>query len=235
MRPSRPRSTSEPPTATVGVLIQARCYREAIVLALGSSPDLIVVDVGDGAGAALERLLYLRPDVVLLDLPPDVALGIVRQLRRGAPQARLVALDQPGDGATAISLFEAGLMGLLLRDANLGDLRVAIAEVQRGEVHCPPRLAAALIRRLQEQVPGVGRLGTLTPRERQVLGLLDLGHSNKEIAALLGIEISTVKTHVHRVLGKTTGLRRRVGPTRGASRATGLTLLRGEHTVQGEG
>jgi two-component system nitrate/nitrite response regulator NarL len=90
------------------------------------------------------------------------------------------------------------------QDASLDDLAGTIRGVLRGELRCPPRIAATLFKRVAAlAAPGRPALATvLTAREREVLAVLDEGLSNKQIAARLCIEIATVKNHVHHILEK---------------------------------
>jgi DNA-binding NarL/FixJ family response regulator len=202
--------TVDPPASkaapTVGLVIVSRHYREALALAL-RSPDLIVTEVGgdDSAGQILDRLLQLKPDVALVDLPPNEATGLIREAYRVAPCIRMIALNQRGDESAAVSLFETGVTGYLHQSSSVDDVRLAIRDALVGELHCPPRVTAALVRRLNE----VGERGgasagctNVSPKEAQVLPLLEQGLTNKEIAQRLGVEESTVKNHVHNILRK---------------------------------
>ena len=116
----------------------------------------------------------------------------------------MIALNQEGDERAAVALFETGVTGYLQRSASIEDARAAIRDALVGELHCPPRIAAALVRRLNEV--GVRRGGagqpTVSPKEAQVLPLLEQGLTNKEIAQRLGVEESTIKNHVHNILRK---------------------------------
>ena len=101
-------------------------------------------------------------------------------------------------------------------DATAQELVATIQGCACGEFHCSPRMAAMLVRRVSALAQGVAedrRDDDLTLRERTIVGLIDNGLSNKEIARRLGIELSTVKNHVHRILEKLHaprgGLRRR--------------------------
>ncbi len=194
---------SKPPT--VGLAILSRHYREALALALKSS-NLIVTDLGDDSvESILERLLHLRPDVALVDLPSSEGIALIRETCRRAPTIRMIALNQGGDERAAVFLFETGVTGYLHQSSSVEDIRLAIRDALVGELHCPPRITAALVRRLNEvgERRGARRGGTkVSPKEAQVLPLLERGLTNKEIAQKLGVEESTVKNHVHNILRK---------------------------------
>jgi two-component system, NarL family, nitrate/nitrite response regulator NarL len=205
-RPPRgagPAASRTPPT--VGLVILSRHYREALARAL-KSRALLVADLGDGTPERiLERLLDLGPEVALIDLPPSEAAMLIRETYRAAPAIRTIALNQGGDERAAVALFETGVTGYIHRSSSIEDVRAAIRDTLVGELHCPPRITAALVRRLNE----VGKqrktraTGTsVSPKEAQVLPLLEQGLTNKEIAQRLSVEESTIKNHVHNILRK---------------------------------
>jgi DNA-binding NarL/FixJ family response regulator len=104
-----------------------------------------------------------------------------------------------------LACAEAGVSAYVPSDASMNDLVAAIENLKRGELHCPPRVAASLFRHvasLANKVRHRSGAAALTRREREVLALIDAGLSNKEIAVRLHIETSTVKNHVHNLLEK---------------------------------
>jgi DNA-binding NarL/FixJ family response regulator len=109
------------------------------------------------------------------------------------------------DEMTIVACAEAGIAGYHLRSESLTDLIALICKIADGEAVCPPRVSAILLRRLSalaaERSPAGEEL-VLTEREIQILSLLELGLSNREIAARLCIAVHTVKNHVHSVLTK---------------------------------
>jgi DNA-binding NarL/FixJ family response regulator len=117
---------------------------------------------------------------------------------------KIVALGVP-DGEDAILSFgEAGIAGCVPPDASIQDLVQAVERAVRGELQITPRIAGAMIRRLAlRAAAGDDSSGnTLTARESEIVRLIDQGLSNKEIAVRLGIEVATVKNHVHNLLEK---------------------------------
>jgi DNA-binding NarL/FixJ family response regulator len=117
----------------------------------------------------------------------------------------VVALSAPESEREGVACAEAGVAGYVARDASIQDLVAAVTSAARGEVVCPPSIAASLMRELARRAAGLPAMGTgarLTPRERQVIELIDRGLSNKEIARTLHIALSTVKNHVHNILEK---------------------------------
>ena len=104
-----------------------------------------------------------------------------------------------------VTCAEAGIAAYVPYEASIADLLATLARVRAGELACPPRIAAGLFRRLavraiEQNVAAVS--AGLTQREEEILALIDQGLSNQEIAGRLEIEVSTVKNHVHHILGK---------------------------------
>jgi two-component system, NarL family, nitrate/nitrite response regulator NarL len=199
--------TPQPRRITVGIVSDLRLYREGLTEALGRMPDLEVAGSAPSKPDAYALVDARGPDVTLLDLSmPDVGEIARGLLERSG--TRIVALTVGyGEGAV-ISWAEAGVSGYVTRDDGLEDLVKTIRSVDRGELHCSPRIAAILLK--QVAAASVGghnaaddpRVAALTKRERQILELLEAGRSNKQIAFELSIEVATVKNHVHGVLEK---------------------------------
>jgi DNA-binding NarL/FixJ family response regulator len=146
------------------------------------------------------------PAVVLLDLAIADGLQQVRRLVERLTHTRTVALAVREVDEEVIRWAEAGVDAVVTREASLEALQNTVECVVEGQSPCSPRVGAALMRRLAElsaSHPTAPRANArLTTRERQVGDLLRNGLTNKEIAATLFIELSTVKHHVHNVLEK---------------------------------
>jgi DNA-binding NarL/FixJ family response regulator len=117
-------------------------------------------------------------------------------------------LDVPECDETVLACIEvAGVMGYMTKNRSLDDLFLTIRSVISGEAMCPPRVANLLFSRVSElsrQVASVSSqsVNGLTRREQAIVSAIEKGLSNKEIAVQLGIEVSTVKNHVHNILDK---------------------------------
>jgi DNA-binding NarL/FixJ family response regulator len=115
----------------------------------------------------------------------------------------MIAVSQSEDEIVACA--EAGAAGFLPRDGGLEELEATVAGAIRGETVCSPQVSAVLLRRLTTLASGrapTEDTAHLTPREREVLMLIERGMTNKQIATNLGIEVRTVKNHVHNLLEK---------------------------------
>jgi len=161
----------------------------------------VVADVADGR-QALDAVAEHDPDVVLMDLVLPVVDGVeaIRRISAERPGVRVIALTSFLDDDKLFPAVRAGAAGYLLKDVEPQELVKAIRAVHAGEALLHPAVAA----RLMEEVAGSGAdaADPLTPREREVVGLIARGQSNKRIALELGIAEKTVKTHVSNILAK---------------------------------
>jgi DNA-binding NarL/FixJ family response regulator len=136
------------------------------------------------------------------------ALSVVKQIAT-LQTSSVVVLGLPEDEEEVLSYAQIGVVGYITRDGSMSDVVAAIQAAARGEAHVSPRIAGSLLRRvaaLSSQMPHRG--ARLTERESQILALMQQCMSNKMISRVLGIELATVKNHVHNILVKL-GLRRR--------------------------
>jgi DNA-binding NarL/FixJ family response regulator len=152
----------------------------------------------------IAELSKLRPDVVLLDGVGEGRAEAIGTIVAAIPEVRVVAFGVSESESEIIACAEAGVAGLVSREASFADLVATIERVASGETLCSPRVATILLRRLATLA--AQRNGKpaahLTTREHEILGLIDEGLSNKQIARRLHIEVPTVKNHVHNILEK---------------------------------
>jgi two-component system, NarL family, nitrate/nitrite response regulator NarL len=196
---------------SVFIASHIRSYRESLGRVLEESSDIVLVGTADTAVNAVEQVRKLTPDVALLDMAMADAFSIARHLRRHGVTSRIVALGMSGSEAEVLNCAEIGISGYVTHEASIADTLSAIEAAARGEVHCSPKIAGSLFRRIAalstERATG-NSPATLTARESQILKLMQQGMSNKMISRSLGIELPTVKNHVHSILAKL-GLHRR--------------------------
>ena len=171
--------------------------------------------------AATANVRTLRPDVVLIDQAMSESLAVIRAIRLISPDTKIVALAVPEMDQHVVACAEAGVAGYVRREAGMPELVETLQSVGRGELLCSPKMAATLLKRVAALAAGGAPIGSeprLTTREIEILGLLEQGFSNKDIARNLGIEIATAKNHVHNILEKL-GVNRR---HQAAARVRGL-------------
>lgn len=145
------------------------------------------------------------PRVAILDVGLDAGRTCALRLRAALPEVRLIALAIDDTDESVVAWAEAGVAGFVTPDTSLEELMGVVECVAEGGTQCSPSATAALLRRLAELAnhrASGPRTFQLTPREREVVALIDRGLSNKQIASELHIELATVKNHVHSVLEK---------------------------------
>ena len=173
----------------------------------------VIGEAADGHEAvALARAL--KPDIVLMDIRMPIFDGIeaTRRLVDEGSEARVVVLTTFGHDDYVLGALRAGASGFLLKEAPPEEILAAIHVVAAGDALISPAVTRSVIEELHRRPPRAeltAKLEHLTPREREVLGLLARGLSNGEIAAELVVGEGTVKTHVAHVLAKL-GVRDRV-------------------------
>jgi two-component system response regulator NreC len=170
---------------------------------LDAEPDIETVGEAPNADRAVFEALEGKPDVVLLDLMMPEKGGIegMPALLQAVPDVRVLVLSMQDDPRYVRAAFEAGASGYVLKEAADTEVVAAIRAVSAGERYVHPALGAKLVaadteeRRRAEQDP-------LSEREREVLRLLALGHTNQEIAAQLFISVRTAETHRAHIMQK---------------------------------
>lgn len=161
----------------------------------------VVGEAADGA-EGVARAEELRPDIVLMDVTMPVLDGVeaLRRLRALDNPARVLIVTSFTERRTVVPALRAGAAGYLYKDVDPDALAGAIRSVHAGHVLLQPEVADVLLS--PESPSGQGRGGSLTEREREVLGLIADGRSNREIARALVLSEKTVKTHVSNILMK---------------------------------
>jgi len=177
-------------------------YRDALARLVESLPDLEVAGLaGDGA-EAVARVEAGDVDVVLMDLNLPSLSGLDATGRIAAlpePPAVLV-VTMVDDDDTVVAAMRAGARGYVLKGASSEEVAAAIRTVMAGGAVFGAGVAARLLAQSRAPEPGDG--AELTAREREVLGLLAQGSTNKQIALALGLSLKTVQNYVSSILGK---------------------------------
>ena len=199
------------------IVTDIRLYRDGLASHLQGQALFEVTGLAASASEGLAVAEQLRPDLLLIDLTIPNCHSAICTLRARAPTTRVVVLALPDDEQQLLAFAEAGVAGFVPREASLAELVLALESVARGELLIPPRAAGVLLRRVATLAAGVPPgtdVPTLTAREAEIARLIDDGRSNKEIARGLGIEVATVKNHVHHILAKLRLTRRGEVPRR---------------------
>jgi two-component system response regulator NreC len=193
--------------------------REGLRALLERQADIEVLAEAGSVAEALE--VDVEPDVVVADLvlPDDRGVDVVRRLKERHPGSAILVLTMV-DNPTDVQLcLAAGARGYVLKETASAELVDAVRRVAGGQDYLQPSLGAALAR--WRDTPGrvhARSVDELTPREREVMRCIALGHTNAEIATMLSVSVRTVENHRASVLRKL-GLRTRAELVRHANEA----------------
>ncbi|MBI2496791.1 MAG: response regulator transcription factor [Opitutae bacterium] len=185
-----------------------RCGFRAVIENEPTGKGLAILgEAGLGPGA-LDVVRHLRPDVVLLDLPPlyGGSLGVCRQLRQLMPETCILVLSSSADHQWVFEAILAGAHGYLSQEIDPPSLIAAIRDGYAGRPVISGSAAAGALRIIREQQTArpkeASRVSLLSPQELKVLTAVAAGHTNKEIAGLMGLSINTVKNYIAHMFEK---------------------------------
>ena len=191
--------------ASILIVDDCTLHREnlaAILVANGTAIPSVAWDLP----SLIRALDDTTPSIVVLNMGTRDSEMLLQAAREISPNVRVIVVGlSEDDESEIVACAEAGVAGYHLRTESLDDLLVLIRRVAAGESLCSPRVSAILLRRLSalaSQHPPAARELVLTAREAQILRMLEMGLSNRDIAARLCIAGHTVKNHVHNVLTK---------------------------------
>jgi two-component system response regulator DevR len=184
--------------------------RRGIADVLEEQPGIVVVGEAATAGEALRRIPAARPHVAVLDarLPDGSGIDVCRDIRSSAPEVRCLILTSYDDNDALFAAVMAGAAGYLLKEVRGTSLIDAVRQVAAGKSLLDPAVTGRLLTRLREGAPQDARLASLTDREREILGLITDGMTNKQIGERLFLAEKTVKNYVSGLLAKL-GMQRR--------------------------
>ncbi|MEC3980810.1 response regulator transcription factor [Amycolatopsis sp. H20-H5] len=172
-----------------------------------SAEDIEVAAEAENGGQAVRLAKAHTPDVILMDLrmPGLDGIGATGRILREHPTSRVVVLTTFDDDDHLYPALQAGACGFLAKDAAPADLLDAIRRAAAGDSPFSPAVLRRLVQRATQHRPGAASSTPLaiTEREKEVLVLLGAGLSNSEIAGRLYLGVTTVKSHVAGLMGKT--------------------------------
>lgn len=208
------------------ILSDVRLYRDGLVWSLSRPGDFTIVGAAAPGSVVLSMLVEAKVSVLLLDASMPIGLDIVKELRRIAPDIKVVVFAIGETDDELIAYAEAGVCGYVTRDGSIEMLIEAVRRALREELACSLHVGALLFRRLANlsRAEQPSERAALTRREQEIMRLVDQGYSNKDIARTLHIGLATVKNHVHNILDKLNVHRR--GEAAARLRAPGTKSLR---------
>jgi len=178
--------------------------RDGLTAVLSTQPDFRVIGEAESGAEAVEIVVELRPDIVMLDLEMPEMDGVetLKRFREHDPDIRVIVFTAFDTDERILAAVQAGAQGYLLKGAPRDQIFQAVRVVHSGDSLLQPVIASKLLRQVSQTAEAADVLGSVTPRESEVLNLLAQGLQNKEIAGQLGISERTVKFHVGSILSK---------------------------------
>ncbi len=189
--------------------------REGLRDMLIDEPDIEVVGEASNGWESLALCSRLQPDLVLMDvrMPEMDGLAATREIKQQHTKISVLMVTMHENPDYLLEALKAGAAGYVLKDAHQHEIITAIHQVRRGDSPLDPQLAARVLRRVatkevqhenvgKPQISGFSFIETLTPREQEVLEIMKLGWTNRQIAQKLFISPGTVKNHVEHIIAK---------------------------------
>jgi two-component system response regulator NreC len=177
--------------------------RAGIRLLLDREDDIEVVGEAGNARDAVFNVRALKPDIVLLDvvMPGQSGIAVLPSLLKESPETKVLVLSMQDDPSYVREAFAAGASGYVLKEAADEEVVAAVREIADGGSYVHPALGARMVT-AEAQARAAADADPLSDREREVLRLLALGHTNQEIAKMLYISVRTAETHRAHIMQK---------------------------------
>jgi two-component system response regulator NreC len=196
-----------PKTITVFLADDHTIVRQGLAKLLEAEPDLRVVGEAENGREAVVKVEKLRPDVVLMDIAMPMLNGIeaTRQIKRVCPQTKVLILSMHSHDRYISELFSLGASGYMLKSSTGTDIISAIHTAVKGSTYLSPSISDKVIEdylSLKKKSHQDDLYNRLSNREREVFQMIAEGRSTKEIAKILFLSPSTVKTHRSNIMEK---------------------------------
>ncbi|MCL4547095.1 MAG: response regulator transcription factor [Bacteroidetes bacterium] len=186
-----------------------RLLMDGILAILKPQKDIVIIAASGDGKNTLVKIKELKPNVVLLDLGlrSQNSLHVVEIVKKDFPEAKIIVMDLAPVQADILQYVKAGANGFILKDASLKDFLITIRTVSEGATVLPPLLVDSLFSQIVDHAVREGKSKLkeavqMTKREREVIGLLGEGMSNKEIGQRIHVSIYTIKSHIHNIMEK---------------------------------
>ena len=177
-----------------------RLVRAGLRALLDASPGIDVVAEATDGEEAWRLIQELRPDAALLDIamPRLSGLAVLQQVAAAKLPTRVLLLSMYDNDEYVAEAVRAGASGYLIKDAAVEELGLALDALKRGDVYLSPAISRKLAQAFSGGRPSPG----LTARQTQILRLIAMGHSSKEVARELDLSIKTVETHRTQIMDR---------------------------------
>lgn len=182
--------------------------REGLKLIFKKENDIHVCGEAENGIEAYHKIIEQEPDVVLLDIsmPDQNGLDLATDILRHSPKIKIIILSMYSDDAYVINAIQSGISGYLLKQSDVSTLIEAVRSVYEGKPYFSPSISSAVLKATQQVFRGeaakVGDFEKLTAREKQVVYLIAMGSTSKEISRKLFISINTVSRHRQNIMDK---------------------------------
>lgn len=178
--------------------------RSGLAVFLEGHEDMQLVGQAADGAEAVRLCGEVQPDVVLMDLvmPGMDGITATRIIREQHPGVHVIALTSFKEAETVQAALKVGASGYVLKNASVSELAAAIRAAHAGHPALSPEAAQVLLDMVRGGAPAALPAAELTERERQVLGLMTQGYTNRQIAQKLAISPSTVKTYASSIFSK---------------------------------
>jgi two-component system, NarL family, response regulator NreC len=177
--------------------------RAGLAMLVNAEDDLEAVGEAGSARDAIFEARSTNPDVVLMDvvMPDESGIDVVPKILQERPETKVLVLSMQDDPRYVREAFAAGASGYVLKEAADAEVVAAVREVAKGGRYVNPELSARLVA-AEAEAERHAEEDPLSDREREVLRLLALGHTNQEIAKQLYISVRTAETHRAHIMQK---------------------------------
>jgi len=196
------RSPASSPEITIAIADDHQMIRTGLRMLLEAEEGLSVVAEAGDIPTTLRKVLAYRPRVLVLDLnmPGEPSLPAIPRILETSPETSIVVLTMQNEPAYARRALRAGALGYVLKDAADSELVQAVRLAAEGRTYLAPGLGARLA---VEQLDPAQAPDQLSAREAEVLELIALGHTNRDVAGALSLSVRTVESHRARIQQKT--------------------------------
>jgi len=181
--------------------------RQGLTSLLNDQADMEVVGEAGNGRVAVEKALELKPDVVILDIAMPMLNGIeaAKRIKQRLPRTKIIILSMYSQEHYIHQLMETGISGYLLKDVHGRDIINAIHAAMNNETFLSPSISKVLVETYRSPRKATSveeKYNQLSNREREVFQLIAEGHSTRQIAEMLCVSVSTIKSHRSKIMEK---------------------------------
>jgi DNA-binding NarL/FixJ family response regulator len=200
LRSSATRSPNNPPVRRQVLVVDDHpIVRQGLALLINREPDLMVCGEAHDAQSAIQAVVSLRPDLVILDISlggPD-GLELLKQIRTRNTDLPVLVLSMHDETTYAERVLRAGGNGYIMKQEATDRVLTAIRRILEGQVYVPDRVASRLLRQCAHTSTATERspLAALSDRELEVFRLIGAGRSTRQIAEILHVSVKTVESY----------------------------------------